>query len=92
MRDVAGRDLLQLQWHFGLDTLSWIRSDCRGPATPCKRSLPVGKTLRYSSRLDAAEADDLGRAPPRPEDTAAVVAVVVDHRGVTHLLRLEPDP
>jgi SAM-dependent methyltransferase len=67
--DVSGKDLLHLQCHFGIDTLSWARRgasvtglDFSAPAVEAARSLAselgIGATFVQSDVYEAAEALD----------------------------------
>src|SRR4028118_1833325 len=55
--DVSGKDLLHLQCHFGMDTLSWARRGARvtgldfsAPAVEAAKRLAAGRGVQAASR------------------------------------------
>jgi SAM-dependent methyltransferase len=52
--DVAGKDLLHLQCHFGLDTLSWARRGARATGVDfSERAIEQARDLAAATGLDA---------------------------------------
>jgi SAM-dependent methyltransferase len=52
--DVAGKDLLHLQCHFGLDTLSWARRGARVTGADfSERAIALARSLAAETGLDA---------------------------------------
>ncbi|MFE6839697.1 class I SAM-dependent methyltransferase [Streptomyces sp. NPDC057705] len=74
--DVAGKDLLHLQCHFGRDTLSWARLGARvtgvdfAPAAIERARLPAGRTGLAATFVEAD-------AQRLPESLAAGFDLVV---------------
>jgi SAM-dependent methyltransferase len=53
--DVAGKDLLHLQCHFGLDTLSWVRRGARATGIDfSERAIEQARQLAAETGLDAS--------------------------------------
>jgi SAM-dependent methyltransferase len=52
--DVAGKDLLHLQCHFGLDTLAWVRRGARATGVDIsERGIEAARRLSAETGLDA---------------------------------------
>jgi 2-polyprenyl-3-methyl-5-hydroxy-6-metoxy-1,4-benzoquinol methylase len=52
--DVAGRDLLHLQCHFGLDTLAWARRGARVTGVDfSERAIALARSLAAEAGLEA---------------------------------------
>ena len=52
--DVAGKDLLHLQCHFGLDTLAWVRRGARATGVDIsERGIAAARRLSAETGLDA---------------------------------------
>jgi hypothetical protein len=61
--DVTGKKLLHLQYHFGMDTLSWSRLGAEVTGADISvRSIEVASSLAAELGLEARQADHLRRA------------------------------